>query len=125
MDRPNGRDEVSVDERDRRDRRGPRARTDAAARTGPEPRAEFFRLLPLRLDALTWALDEHDHAELARAACDLRLAAETLAAEALVELCHRFEARARDGLLHDGPALAAELTRACDVLAAQLTVSAR
>jgi hypothetical protein len=110
------------------ERGGERVRRDRArrpvrpARAGPDPRDEFFRLLPLRLDALTWALEERDHVELARAAADLRTAAEALEADVLIDLCRRFEARARDGLLHDGAALEAALTRACDALAARRTV---
>jgi HPt (histidine-containing phosphotransfer) domain-containing protein len=84
---------------------------------------DFLRMLPLRYEALTWAIEEGDGADLGRAASDLRQAAETVGAESLADVCARLETRARDGLLGDQSFLAVELELACLAASEHLAVS--
>src|SRR3954453_24152616 len=70
---------------------------------------DFLRLLPLRQEALTWAIEEGDGADLGRASADLRRAAQPVGAETLVDVCERLERWPRDGLLGDHATLAVEL----------------
>jgi hypothetical protein len=85
---------------------------------------DFLRLLPLRHEALVWAIEEGDGADLGRAAADLRRAAHAVGAAPLVDVCTRLETRARDGLLGDHVALAEELDTACAAASERLAASA-
>ena len=85
---------------------------------------DFLRLLPLRQEALTWAIEEGDGFELGRAAAELRGAAQAVGAATLVEVCTRLDVRARDGLLGDRAELAVAVGRACADASEQLAVSA-
>jgi hypothetical protein len=96
-------------------------RVDAAT---DDQRRDFLRLLPLRQEALTWAIEEGEGSELGRAAADLRDAAKAVGAASLADVCARLEGRARDGLLGDRAALAVELVRACAAVGELLAVGA-
>jgi hypothetical protein len=86
---------------------------------------DFLRLLPLRHEALTWAIEEGDGADLGRAAADLRRAAQAVGAAPLADVCARLETRARDGRLGDQPILAGELEAACAAVCERLAVGSR
>jgi hypothetical protein len=86
---------------------------------------DFLRLLPLRHEALTWAIEEGDGADLGRAAADLGRAARAVGAGTLADVCARLESRARDGRLGDQPLLADELEAACRAASELLAVASR
>jgi hypothetical protein len=83
---------------------------------------DFLRMLPLRHEALTWAIEEGDGADLGRAAADLRRAAQAVGAGSLADVCARLEIRARDGLLGDQSPLFHELEDACAAITERLAV---
>ena len=80
-------------------------------------------MLPLRQEALTWAIEEGDGAAIGRAAADLRRAALDIGADPLADVCRRLETRARDGLLGDSSLLEVELEVACAAACEHLAVA--